>query len=126
MQRLGPSRFKIQAKSDWCHVCGQRRQILFVEVWRPLNAEHERNPGKHAQYVRVCCTCIETLARSASVNMEARPPQAMNTDPHRGVSAARRPCVTFRGSDSTQPSTAAQDALCGNVGRVRNAAASRR
>ena len=72
MQQLGPSRFKTQAKTDWCHVCGERRQIRFVEVWHPRDAEHERNPGKHAQYVRICRTCIESLAEAMSVEVEAQ------------------------------------------------------
>lgn len=66
MQPLGPSRYKIATKSDWCHVCGRRRRITFAEIWRPRNAEHESNLGKHASYVRICGACLQTLADAVS------------------------------------------------------------
>ncbi len=66
MNELGPSRYKIEIKNDWCHVCGCRRQIAFADVWRPQNAEHERDPGRRAQYLRVCRACLQTLADAAA------------------------------------------------------------
>ena len=30
MRPLGPSRYKTETKSDWCHVCGCRRRIAFA------------------------------------------------------------------------------------------------
>ena len=66
MNELGPSRYKIEIKNDWCHVCGCRRQIAFADIWRPQNAEHERDPGRRAQYLRVCRACLQTLADAAA------------------------------------------------------------
>ncbi|MFM7846734.1 MAG: hypothetical protein ACKPEY_21215 [Planctomycetota bacterium] len=66
MQSLGPSRYKVETKSDWCHVCGRRRKIAFVDIWRPRNAEHEQNPGRHASYLRVCQTCLQALAHAVT------------------------------------------------------------
>jgi len=61
MHKLGPSRFKIESKSDWCHVCGKRRFVTFAELWIPRNAEHDRSLGKHRSYIRMCQTCVQVI-----------------------------------------------------------------
>lgn len=61
MHKLGPSRFKIESKSDWCHVCGKRRFVTFAELWIPRNAEHDRSLGKHRSYIRMCQTCVQVM-----------------------------------------------------------------
>jgi hypothetical protein len=53
---------------DWCHLCGTR-QGQNVEIWYPVNAEHQRQDSPHKGasrvngFLRVCADCGETIAR---------------------------------------------------------------
>jgi len=65
MKTIGPTPVKLERKSDWCHVCGERREIRFVELWVQPNAEVEPNVsaqrGPDIRYFRICGICVATL-----------------------------------------------------------------
>lgn len=54
---------KTEHKSDWCHRCGNRDEMTFVEFSIPKNAEHSIANGDGG-YFRFCENCIEDFATS--------------------------------------------------------------
>jgi len=63
--RLGPTLVALESKdNEWCHLCGQRSTGIFVEVWLPKNAEHDRRNSAGAldrSYLRMCADCATAI-----------------------------------------------------------------
>jgi hypothetical protein len=57
------TKLRIKSESDWCHRCGERRKIEFVEFTIPRNAEHSTNDAERG-FFRICRICIEDFNRA--------------------------------------------------------------
>lgn len=48
---------------DWCHRCGERHLMMFVEFTIPDNAEHSTADAKRG-YFRICEMCVADFNRA--------------------------------------------------------------
>ena len=46
--------------SDWCHFCGNRKEMYFVEVWMYNNQEHP-DLNQSRRYFRLCEKCVDKI-----------------------------------------------------------------
>lgn len=49
--------------NDWCHRCGERRNMKFVTFTIPDNAEHSLHDAKGG-FFRICQMCVSDFNRA--------------------------------------------------------------
>lgn len=54
----------VQNKNDWCHLCGERDEMIFAEFFLPENAERSLEK-KNGRFVRLCKGCVDLLSFDA-------------------------------------------------------------
>ena len=67
MKNIGPSFLKVEEKEfEWCHICGERRNGHWAELWISKNAEHGHEADRRSNYVRICAECVKRVAESVA------------------------------------------------------------
>lgn len=51
-----------EKKNDWCHLCGDRKEMVFVSFDVPENAEHSFYNDGSRGFHRFCEDCINALS----------------------------------------------------------------
>jgi hypothetical protein len=53
----------IQSKTgvDWCHLCGERKNSIFIELSFLFNAENPEMEGP-GRFVRICKDCVRKIS----------------------------------------------------------------
>jgi hypothetical protein len=62
---MKPNKLTAIQGNDWCHRCGERRNMTFVTFSIPENAEHSIHDAKGGMF-RICQMCVADFTRAVA------------------------------------------------------------